>query len=234
MHKNPSYDFTIYNRACNASESCVLKGDSAGGNLAAVVALRLRDEKVTPKVRSQYLFYPALQPYDFLTTSYKENQYDGLLTSRLMVEFWNIYTHGHKKYVDDMLLNRHIEPTERKRFADRFAGSKASRLLSAVSGTHNNKLWAELQKFYKDPYLTPLAAQDLSQLPSTVIITAEQDVLRDDGELYTYLLQQAGNNVIHKHVIPAFHGLLSLGNIMGDDFAVMYRVLLAAIKELEA
>jgi acetyl esterase len=35
-------------------------GDSAGGNLAAAVALTLRDEKSAPRLRSQILIYPAV------------------------------------------------------------------------------------------------------------------------------------------------------------------------------
>ena len=45
------------------------------------------------------------------------------------------------------------------------------------------------------PYIAPLKAKDLSQLPPAFIIVAENDVLRDEGIAYGNLLTEWGNNV---------------------------------------
>ena len=64
-------------------------GDSAGGNLAAVVALMGRDRK-GPALRHQLLIYPVTE-YSFETASYRENADGYMLTLPLMEWFWNHY-----------------------------------------------------------------------------------------------------------------------------------------------
>jgi len=64
-------------------------GDSAGGNLAAVVALMARDRR-GPALRHQLLIYPVAN-HDFETASYEENKRGYLLSREMMRWFWNHY-----------------------------------------------------------------------------------------------------------------------------------------------
>ena len=64
-------------------------GDSAGGNLAAVVALMARDRR-GPALRHQLLIYPVAN-HDYTTASYEENQQGYLLSREMMRWFWNHY-----------------------------------------------------------------------------------------------------------------------------------------------
>ncbi|MGE3822185.1 MAG: alpha/beta hydrolase, partial [Isosphaeraceae bacterium] len=64
-------------------------GDSAGGNLAAVVARRARDAG-SPALAYQCLIYPATDA-DFETPSYLENAEGFLLTRAAMMWYWNHY-----------------------------------------------------------------------------------------------------------------------------------------------
>lgn len=65
-------------------------GDSAGGNLAAVVALMGRD-RGGPKIRHQMMIYPAIDAA-MDTASQKEFTQDGYVLSRLDMEwFWGHY-----------------------------------------------------------------------------------------------------------------------------------------------
>jgi acetyl esterase len=68
----------------------VVAGDSAGGNLAAVTALRLRDE-AGPRLSGQLLYYPVTDYFDPGTPSYRENAEGRLLTREAMVWFWEQY-----------------------------------------------------------------------------------------------------------------------------------------------
>ena len=115
-------------------------GDSAGGNLAAVVSLMARD-RGGPSLVHQLLVYPATDaPGE--TGSYRDNAEGYFLTAAAMRWFWNHYT-----------------------------GAAANAL---------------------DPYACPLRATSLRGLPPALVITAEFDPLRDEGESYGLLLRKAG------------------------------------------
>lgn len=61
-----------------------------------------------------------------------------------------------------------------------------------------------------NPYAAPLLAADLSKQPDTLIITAEFDPLRDEGEAYGQRLRNFGNNVRVYRMKDALHGFLAL------------------------
>ncbi|NLP64879.1 alpha/beta hydrolase [Paraburkholderia sacchari] len=63
-------------------------GDSAGGNLAAVVAQKARDNEVP--IKHQLLLYPVTDSR-FETTSYRENGQGYFLTTEMMRWFWRQY-----------------------------------------------------------------------------------------------------------------------------------------------
>ena len=116
-------------------------GDSAGGNLAAVTALRIRDEG-GPRLLGQLLIYPVTDYYEPGTPSMIENAEGYGLTRAGMIWFWNHY-------------------------------------LAAPSDGAN-------------PHASPFRAADLSGLPPALVVTAEYDPLRDEGEYYADRLRQAG------------------------------------------
>ncbi|HMR48007.1 MAG TPA: alpha/beta hydrolase [Arachnia sp.] len=58
--------------------------------------------------------------------------------------------------------------------------------------------------------VAPLMATDLSGQPETLLITAELDLLRDEGEAYGHALDAAGNTVTIHRVDGALHGFITL------------------------
>lgn len=74
------------------------------------------------------------------------------------------------------------------------------------------------------PYLYPLTAEDLSGLPSTLILTAEFDPLRDESIEYAKRLADAGAPVEHVHVSDQMHGFLLLGRAVPKASALVDRV----------
>ena len=63
----------------------------------------------------------------------------------------------------------------------------------------------------KEKYVSPLKETDYSNQPRTMIITAEFDPLRDEGEAYGKRLLNAGNEVEIYRLTDAIHGFFSLG-----------------------
>ena len=62
----------------------------------------------------------------------------------------------------------------------------------------------------KSPYFAPLLAENPTNQPDTLIVTAEYDPLRDEGEAYGEKLRQFGNNVEIFRIPDALHGFISL------------------------
>jgi acetyl esterase len=86
----------------------LVAGDSAGGNLAAVTALRIRDEG-GPKLLGQLLIYPVTDYYDSGTPSMTENAEGYGLTRVGMIWFWNHYlsdpSHAANPHVSPLRAN---------------------------------------------------------------------------------------------------------------------------------
>lgn len=122
------------------SSRIAVGGDSAGGNLAAVVTLMARD-RGGPAICFEVLVYPVTD-FNFNRPSYVENAEGYFLTREGMQWFWNHYLRDERDGAE--------------------------------------------------PYASPLREKDLSNLPPALVLTAEYDPLRDEGEEYAARLRAAG------------------------------------------
>ena len=101
-HPFPAGLDDAYEATCWARENLVtiggdgsffaVAGDSSGGNLAAAVAQRARDE-AGPVIDHQVLLYPVVTPV-FDSPSYREYGTGYFLTARAMRFFWDCYQAG--------------------------------------------------------------------------------------------------------------------------------------------
>src|SRR5215472_9068622 len=153
-------------------------GDSAGANLAAVVALKARDAG-GPRLRLQSLVYPVAD-YGLVGDSYdKYAQGYGLLTRESMVWFRNHYLRSPKDAED----------------------------------------WRA----------SPINAPSLADVAPAIVITAECDVLHDDGERYAEALRRAGATVEYKDYPGMIHGFFGMMPAV-DDAINAQRAVWAAFK----
>lgn len=84
-------------------------------------------------------------------------------------------------------------------------------LLTAEKMETYLNLYQKEAKDRENPYFAPLLAKDVRGLPRTLILTAELDPLRDEGERYGQRLKEAGNQVEIKRIPDAIHGYFALG-----------------------
>lgn len=139
----------------------IVGGDSAGGNLATVLAMRARDQGL--RLCGQVLLYPVTDAPLPFKPSYIEYGTGYSLTGNDMIRFWRDYIGG-----------------------DEFAQD--------------------------NPELRPLQAQNLLGLPDALVITAEFDPLRDEGEAYAKRLIDAGVPTTLTRYDGAIHGFIRMGN----------------------
>lgn len=87
-----------------------------------------------------------------------------------------------------------------------------------------------------NPLLSPLCADDLSGLPPALIVTAEHDPLRDDGERYAARLEEAGVPVTLRCIPGTIHHTLMLPKVIPsaeramDELAALVRAAFAAVR----
>jgi acetyl esterase len=139
------------------STPLAVAGDSAGGNLAAVVAQQLTSDG-TP-LAGQFLIYPGVDA-------------QGGYPSRT--------ENGSGYFLEGDTIDW---------FLRHYAGS-----------------WPD----FKDPRLSPLYG-DLPGLPPAIIVTAEFDPLRDEGEAYGNALEAAGVRADIRRYGGMIHGFFDMG-----------------------
>lgn len=85
----------------------------------------------------------------------------------------------------------------------------------------------------KEIYVSPLKAEieDLKGLPQTLIITDENDVLRDEGEAYARKLIEAGVDTACVRINNTFHDFLLLNALRESKAAkAAYKLLCKFLK----
>ncbi len=144
-------------------------GDSAGGNLAAVVAQQLRD--TGPPLRFQLLVYPVTDMH-LSHSSIDENADGYFLTKADMTWFRGHYC--------------------------------------------ANEDWS-------DPRTSPLRATDeaVRGVAPALVITAEYDPLRDEGEAYAAKLQAAGVDARASRYDSVIHGFFSMSDLVPEGKAAI-------------
>lgn len=94
-------------------------------------------------------------------------------------------------------------------------------------------LYIQNEEYRDSPYVAPLLAKDLARQPKTLIITAEYDPLRDEGEAYGKKLKNFGNQVFVFRIKNALHGYFALP-LSTDALVETYDIINHFLSETDA
>ena len=186
-------------------------GDSAGGNLAAAVALKLRDDHFYPQPKLQLLFYPVLQGIDFQLPSMLQHRVGPRLTAASMCYYVAMYLEGSDANKDVFCNNSHVDASVQRMYSrtflnvDLLPAKYRQNYVRPAPRPVDRQLWERLREKLINRYFSPLVAEKLHGLPETFVLTIENDPLRDEALLYVRRLMSAGVDVTHRHQF-GYHG----------------------------
>ena len=83
-------------------------------------------------------------------------------------------------------------------------------LLTAKKICDYMDLYIQDEKYRNDVYFAPLLSENLRDQPKTLVVTAEYDPLRDEGEAYGKKLAEFGNDAEIYRMKDALHGFFTL------------------------
>jgi acetyl esterase len=86
---------------------------------------------------------------------------------------------------------------------------------------------------WTDPRVSPLLAEDLSGLPPAIVVTAEFDILRDEGEAYADRMKKSGVPVQLIRANGMIHAFLSLVGMVKRARPYMHEVTTALREAME-
>jgi len=89
-------------------------------------------------------------------------------------------------------------------------------LLEKESIDWYKRQYLSLEANLKDPRISPLWAKAFDHLPPALIITAEFDPLRDEGEAYATKLKAAGTPVTLRRYDGMVHGFFQMGGVVDE------------------
>ena len=74
-------------------------------------------------------------------------------------------------------------------------------------------MYLPMQHNWQNPYASPLLASNLEDLPPALILTAEFDILRDEGKAYAMKLKKSGVPTTHIRYQGMIHGFVGMDRL---------------------
>lgn len=226
-------------------DNFILMGDSAGGNLAAVISQSLIENKIA-KPKIQVLIYPILQFFDFTLPAYRTNMPKRILGQISHENFLNFihYLTGHEAE-DSVFNNGHTTQSQKdSKFSkhvnvDYLPTKYKNHYRQSTYLTNDTKdSYKRVRDILLSKEMSPLLVEDdhlIKYTPhNTILITAEMDILRDDGFIYAGRLNKLGLNIEHQHYQNLFHGIFGLcyGPIKFDGSDVLIQAISKSIIDI--
>lgn len=85
----------------------------------------------------------------------------------------------------------------------------------------------------ENPYASPILAKHFKGLPDSLVITAQFDPLKDEGEAYAQKLKEAGISSVFTRYKGVTHGFVSMDSIFKQAEEALNQISLYLQKEID-
>ncbi|CAO2589968.1 Arylacetamide deacetylase-like 4 [Lemmus lemmus] len=214
----------------------VLCGESIGGSAVTTVMQALTSIPSLPQIQAQVLIYSLVNFVNFQLPSHQQSKNVPFLTRDMLFMCMCKYLAIDFSWKDSILAGAIIPLDKWKKYKKWLSYDNIPRRFWSQGiqlesfGPFDEAAYLEAQHVWSIE-ISPVLADDkiISQCPQTLLVTCENDILRDDGLLYKKRLEDQGVPVTWYHVEDGFHGCTILFDKKCLSFPCSMKVVNAVI-----
>lgn len=210
----------------------VVCGESIGGWVVALVTQSLVGRSDLPRIRAQVLINPTVQGINLQLPSMQKNQRIPFVTRKFLMTVVCQYMAIDASWHHALLTGAFIPPDVWSKYRKWLSSDnipkefKSKDHQPSFPGPFNEAAYLGMKHLLQAENSPILAADEIiAQLPEALLVSCENDTLRDDALLYKKRLEDQGVPVTWYNVEDGFHGSVILFDKKMFSFPCSHKIM---------